>query len=231
MADNLRYSIFKTKWGFFGLLADEKGLLKVCLPVKTAESTKRYLLAGTSNKANKVENLYPSLTKAIIDYYNGTYVNFQTVKFTLNQDKLTDFSRHVLTACQKIKIGEVATYGQLAMMAGYPGAARAVGSVMAGNQWPLIVGCHRIICANGSVGSFSAAGGSTTKKRMIEHEKYIIETSEKLRLLCRPDIIGTPRNDKTSVFMSLRGCRNSRGNLNSKNFSFSETSIKKGHQK
>ncbi|MFA7302055.1 MAG: methylated-DNA--[protein]-cysteine S-methyltransferase, partial [Candidatus Shapirobacteria bacterium] len=161
MADDLKYSIFKTKWGFFGLLADKKGLLKVCLPVKNTEIAKRYLLVGMSNRAKKVENLYPDLTKAIIDYYNGTYVNFHKLKFALNWDNLTIFSKRILTACGKIKIGQTVTYGQLAAMAGFPGAARAVGSVMAKNNWPLIIGCHRIIKSDGSIGNFSFGGNKT----------------------------------------------------------------------
>jgi methylated-DNA-[protein]-cysteine S-methyltransferase len=180
MANHLKYSIFKTKWGFFGLLADEKGLLKTSLPMPNIESVKKHLLVGTSNKANKVENLYHNLEKAVIDYCNGSYVDFQALKITLNEDKLTAFSRRVLKACQKIKIGEVATYGQLAMMAGYPGAARAVGSVMAKNQWPLIIGCHRIIKSDGSIGNFSF-GRSKTKKLMIEHEQKIKNQISKLR--------------------------------------------------
>jgi len=174
MADDFKYSIFKTKWGFFGLLADEKGLLKACLPMKNAGAVKKYLLAGTSKKANKVENLYHSLQKAVIDYYKGSYTDFQALKITLNQDKLTAFSKRVLKACQNIKIGEVATYGQLAIKAGYPGAARAVGSVIAKNNWPLIIGCHRIIKSDGSIGSFSF-GGSKTKKQMLEHEKQMMK--------------------------------------------------------
>ncbi|MCE5339938.1 MAG: methylated-DNA--[protein]-cysteine S-methyltransferase [Planctomycetaceae bacterium] len=174
MADDLKYTIFKTKWGFFGLLADEKGLLKTCLPMENSEAVKKHLLAGTSYQANKVENLYHNLEKAIIDYYNGNYVDFQALEITLNQDKLTDFSKRVLKVCRKIKIGEVATYGQLATMAGCPGAARAVGSVMAKNNWPLIIGCHRIVKSDGSIGNFSF-GGSKTKNRMLEHEKQMMK--------------------------------------------------------
>ncbi len=172
MTDSLKYSIFKTRWGFFGLLADEKGLLKTSLPMKTRQAVKKRLLKGTSKKANEVENLSNSLKRAIIGYYNGVYVDFQSLKIIFNFDELTDFQKLVLTACRKIKIGKAATYGQLAIMAGCPGAARAVGSVMAKNQWPLLIGCHRIVKSDGSVGGFSF-GGSKTKKRMIEHEQKI----------------------------------------------------------
>ncbi|MEN6386730.1 MAG: MGMT family protein [Phycisphaerales bacterium] len=168
------YSIFETKWGYFGLAADRKGLLKASLPIENYQAAKTYLLQGVSKDAKKVEILYPQLTKAIIDYYNGTCVNFKNLKYTFNWENLTDFSIRVLTACKNLEIGQTATYGQLAAMAGYPGAARAVGSVMAANRWPLIVGCHRIIRSDGQIGNFSFCG-SETKKRMLELEKQMIK--------------------------------------------------------
>jgi methylated-DNA-[protein]-cysteine S-methyltransferase len=173
MKDEQIYSIFETKWGFFGLLADEKGLLKTCLPVKNKETAKTYLLVGMPEKAKEVKSIYPQLTKAIIDYYNGIYVNFEKLKFPLNWGKLTDFSIGVLKACKGLEIGQTATYGQLANLAKHPGAARAVGSVMASNRWPLIIGCHRIIRSDGVIGKFSFCG-SETKKKMLEHERQMI---------------------------------------------------------
>ncbi|OHB58643.1 MAG: hypothetical protein A2Y12_08215 [Planctomycetes bacterium GWF2_42_9] len=167
------YSIFKTKWGFFGLGADEKGLLKTCLPVETKETAKTYLLVGMSEKAKEVKSIYPQLTKAIIDYYNGVYVKFDMLNVPLNWEKLSDFSIRVLKACKGIEIGQTVSYGQLANMAKHPGAARAVGSVMAANRWPLIIGCHRIIRSDGVIGNFSFCG-SETKKKMLEHERQII---------------------------------------------------------
>jgi methylated-DNA-[protein]-cysteine S-methyltransferase len=48
--------------------------------------------------------------------------------------------------------------------------ARAIGSVMAKNPMPLIIPCHRVIKADGTIGQFSAPGGVQTKKRMLELE-------------------------------------------------------------
>ncbi|MHC5182753.1 MAG: methylated-DNA--[protein]-cysteine S-methyltransferase, partial [Planctomycetota bacterium] len=47
----------------------------------------------------------------------------------------------------------------------------AIGMVMAQNPLPLIIPCHRVIKADGSVGQFSAAGGTDTKKRMLDLER------------------------------------------------------------
>ena len=62
------------------------------------------------------------------------------------------------------------TYGELAVAAGQPRAARAVGNCMAGNRVPLIIPCHRVVRAGGDIGPYSAAGGSATKRRLLEME-------------------------------------------------------------
>ena len=83
----------------------------------------------------------------------------------------TIFQRRVLQACRAIPWGETRTYGQLAESAGRPGAARAVGSVMAGNRVPLLVPCHRVVPATGGLGGFSAPQGVTMKRRLLKLEK------------------------------------------------------------
>jgi len=167
----LEYVIFQTASGFFGLLADNKGLLRTTLPMSDFKTAKRYLLVGTFSKTKQGLNLCPTLQKSIKDYYKGSYVNFGKLKFTLNWANLTDFSQKVLNACIKIPPGQTITYSQLAKRAGFPNAARAVGSVLAKNPLPLIIPCHRVIRSDGKIGNFSAAGGSKTKKKMLEHEK------------------------------------------------------------
>ena len=55
-------------------------------------------------------------------------------------------------------------------LAGHPGAARAVGTVMAANLIPLIIPCHRVIAAAGRPSGFSAPGGAHTRKRLLQLE-------------------------------------------------------------
>ena len=60
------------------------------------------------------------------------------------------------------------TYGQVATVAGHPGAARAVGTIMKGN-FDKTVPCHRVIRADGKVGDYNR-GGERAKKRLLEKE-------------------------------------------------------------
>lgn len=87
-------------------------------------------------------------------------------------DQLTPFEAKVLkTLFREVGHGESVTYGKLAAMAGNPKAARAVGGVMARNPWPLIIPCHRVLGADGSMTGFTNPGGIELKKYLLELEK------------------------------------------------------------
>lgn len=91
-------------------------------------------------------------------------------KLPLAWERRTEFQRRVQEACQKIPRGEVWSYGELAAAAGAPGAARAVGSVMRGNRFPLVIPCHRVIAAGGKLGGFSCPSGVEMKQKLLAAE-------------------------------------------------------------
>ena len=82
----------------------------------------------------------------------------------------TPFQLAVWNAAALIPFGRVRTYGWIAGRIGRPGAARAVGSALGANPLPLIIACHRVVCANGGPGGFSAFGGVMLKRRLLKHE-------------------------------------------------------------
>ncbi|GIY52250.1 methylated-DNA--protein-cysteine methyltransferase [Caerostris extrusa] len=65
--------------------------------------------------------------------------------------------------------GKTVSYGALASLCGSAGASRAVGSAMAANPLPLLVPCHRVVRANGTVGPYSG-GGQSVKQWLLVHE-------------------------------------------------------------
>ena len=81
----------------------------------------------------------------------------------------TAFQRSVWTALGEIPFGETRSYGGLAESLGHPGAARAIGRANATNPICLIVPCHRVIGADGSLTGF--AFGVEIKRRLLEHEQ------------------------------------------------------------
>ena len=74
----------------------------------------------------------------------------------------------VWRALTRIPFGETRSYAQVAAMIGRPNAARAVGRANATNRLPLVVPCHRVVGANGSLIGFG--GGLHLKARLLEHE-------------------------------------------------------------
>ena len=168
MDTQMKYTIFNTAWGYFGLVADKKGLRRTILPCENRKAVEKCLLAGLDNPQFD-KNLLKPLQRQIIAYFEGKPVRFDA---SLVLDSLPSFARKVLDACRKIPSGQTVSYSQLAGMIGKPRASRAVGSALARNPIPLIIPCHRVIHSDGSLGNFSAPGGSNTKKKLIDLERF-----------------------------------------------------------
>lgn len=86
------------------------------------------------------------------------------------------FKEKVFDAVARIPKGRVATYGQVAFMAGSPGASRAVGNAIHTNTDPVAVPCHRVVCADGSLGSNYGLGGPEMQRIRLESEGIAFET-------------------------------------------------------
>lgn len=100
-------------------------------------------------------------------FVDGEDVDLQHLPIRL--DGYSEFQQSVIQQCRSIPRGEIRTYGQLAMMAGSPRAARAVGTTMRRNRFPLIVPCHRVVgCTR--IGGYSARGGIALKAKLLTME-------------------------------------------------------------
>ncbi len=76
--------------------------------------------------------------------------------------RVSDWDRLVLTGAARLQYGETASYGELARLIGRPGAAQAVGGAMGRNPIALMIPCHRVIGAGGTIGGY---GGSSYADR------------------------------------------------------------------
>jgi methylated-DNA-[protein]-cysteine S-methyltransferase len=81
---------------------------------------------------------------------------------------LTRFQRTVATTLRAVPRGEVVTYAELAAVAGYPRAQRAVGTLCARNPFAFLVPCHRVVAADG-IGGYGSAGADV-KRRLLALE-------------------------------------------------------------
>ncbi|MGD9528854.1 MAG: methylated-DNA--[protein]-cysteine S-methyltransferase [Pseudonocardia sp.] len=87
----------------------------------------------------------------------------------LDLSAVSEFERDVLLATRRIPPGQVRPYGWVAREAGHPAAVRAVGTVLAGNPLPLLVPCHRVVRADGTLGGYMFGPGRKAELLRAEH--------------------------------------------------------------
>jgi methylated-DNA-[protein]-cysteine S-methyltransferase len=107
-----------------------------------------------------------SLVGRLQDYFSGARVEFADAQ--IDAEGWTEFQRNVLAAMRRIGYGEVVSYSELAHLAGYPRAQRAVGTFCARNRFPLVVPCHRVVSSDG-LGSYGSLG-LDYKRRLLALE-------------------------------------------------------------
>ena len=130
--------------------------------------------AGWSPPAHAVRNADSVLTAACsqLDAYFSHRLTAFAVPLGLNG---TPFQLRVWTALSEIPFGQTLSYGQLARAVGRPSASRAVGAANGRNPIAIIVPCHRVVGADGSLTGF---GGGIERKRLLLN----LERSSELRL-------------------------------------------------
>jgi len=100
-------------------------------------------------------------------YLAGEAVSFEGVKLDLSRG--TALQQAVWRELAKVPRGRTVSYGWLARRVGRPRAARAIGNIVGRNPVPIIVPCHRVIHADGTLGGFSS--GIEIKKLLLNIEK------------------------------------------------------------
>jgi O-6-methylguanine DNA methyltransferase len=172
MQKQTKYAIFRTKWGYFGLVGAESGLCRTYLPGSKLAVIEFQLLKDFPT-AHLEPAFCQGLQEQIAAYFEGALQSF-SFDVPLVFDSVADFSRSVLAACRKVRFGQVITYRELAKRSGRPAASRAVGGALARNPLPLLIPCHRIIRTDGKLGGFSAPGGIELKQRMLDLERQAL---------------------------------------------------------
>ena len=171
MQKAIKYTIFKTKWGYFGLVGTEYALCRTQLPGPKREKIKSLLLKKMP-AAQFDKSLFRPLQEQINTYFEGAVINFTDIPVVL--DGFSSFFGSVLTACRNVGFGRTVSYSGLAKKTGRPAAARAVGGALAKNPLPLIIPCHRVVRSDGKIGGFSAAGGTELKAKLLKHEQAVL---------------------------------------------------------
>ena len=163
------YARFDTALGRCAIAWGERGIAVVELPGSDDRSTRR-----------RIERALPGAVEAtppadvaraieeIVALIDGEPRDLASV--ALDMEDVGEFERRVYETARTVPPGETITYGEIADRIGERGAAQAVGRALGRNPFPLVVPCHRVLAADGSLRGFSAPGGIETKRRMLAIE-------------------------------------------------------------
>ena len=121
----------------------------------------------TPSATTKETSLLKDAARQLQEYFSGARTSFDLPLAPHG----TTFQRRVWAALRKIPYGETRSYGQLAAMIGSPKASRAVGGANNRNPICLIIPCHRVIGANGTLVGYG--GGLPRKKQLLSHEASV----------------------------------------------------------
>jgi methylated-DNA-[protein]-cysteine S-methyltransferase len=148
------------------LVTDNDGFLR-SLEFAENETRMLRLLRGHYGDYTLEDGAAPaSLTRALDAYFDG---NIDALADVQTATAGTPFQREVWKALRAIPAGTTISYGQLAINLGRKGASRAVGAANGANPIPIVVPCHRVIGADGSLTGFGS--GLPRKRWLLDHER------------------------------------------------------------
>jgi methylated-DNA-[protein]-cysteine S-methyltransferase len=154
------FDTFSTPLGDFSIALDDNGAIVATAFGGEAELRDRFQPAELVRDPQRAARA----RQEVLEFLTGKRQDF-SVKLA---PAGTPFQKRVWSALRQIPFGETRSYGQLATELRKPGAARAVGRANATNPICLLVPCHRVIGADGSLTGF--AFGEAIKRRLLQHE-------------------------------------------------------------
>ena len=160
---------FKTTWGQSSLIYTPEPFVVYRVILPGAESD--IISASRDEKFNH----HPAAirVKAVLtDFFNGRRPDTIPENW-LSWTQLTPKEQAILDVVRRIAYGETSTYGEVAETAGFPRGARFAGNALNKNPFPVIIPCHRVIRADGSIGGFG--GGCEMKRKMIAMEAATLQ--------------------------------------------------------
>ena len=157
-----------TPIGAITIAADQEGNLRVSLFAEDEEIVRRYLRLQCGSQSFGLEHVANphGLSVAITSYFAGKLDVIDRVPVDTGG---TSFQQKVWRALRDIPCGSTTSYGRLAKQIGHPAAVRAVGTANGANPVAVVLPCHRVIGANGSLTGYG--GGIERKRWLLNHEQ------------------------------------------------------------
>jgi len=156
---DVRYDVLESPIGDLLAAQTDRGLTRISFHADAFEDT----LARTYG-VRVLRAPLDDVRRELDEYFEG-----RRESFDLPLDlRVAPFHAQVLAELARVPYGRTTTYGTLAATVGRPRAARAVGTVMHNNPIPIVLPCHRVVGANGSLTGYG--GGLHVKKALLELE-------------------------------------------------------------
>lgn len=161
----LTFDRMNTEIGTLLLVCDDAGTLRA-LDFTDYEARMRALLQRHYGTVTLTDGDAPVTVRSALSAYFAGHTDVLDGVSVATAG--TDFQRSVWAALRRIPAGQTRSYGELATMLGKPGASRAVGLANGSNPIAIVVPCHRVIGANGTLTGY--AGGVDRKRWLLAHE-------------------------------------------------------------
>lgn len=160
------YTSVDTALGWMGLVGGTEGLKRVFLPTPRKDQVLA-LLRGEFPEAKESTGTFRDMIGMWQAFFGGKKV---APTCPLDWTGHSDFQVKVWKVTQTIPWGQVRTYQWVSEALHKPGSARAVGSALGKNPFPIVVPCHRVVRRDGLLGGFTAPGGIDMKRALLERE-------------------------------------------------------------
>jgi len=160
---DVRYDVVASPFGELFLAATPHGLCRISYTVEGEDE-----LVARIFGARVLRSPLDDVRRELDEYFEG-----HRREFDLPLDlRVAPFHEAVLGELARVPYGRTDTYGHLASLVGRPKAARAVGTVMNRNPIPIVLPCHRIVGANGSLTGYG--GGLDVKRALLKLEGALL---------------------------------------------------------
>jgi methylated-DNA-[protein]-cysteine S-methyltransferase len=157
---DVSFDVADTQIGPLLLAVTKRGLCRISFDPEPDRETERLARTFGVRVLRAPRELDP-VRRELDEYFEGRRRAFDLPVDLRGRE---GFSRDILERLAKVPYGEVTTYKSLAVEAGNPRAARAVGTIMNRNPIPIVLPCHRVVGSNGSLVGY---GGGLERKRLL----------------------------------------------------------------
>lgn len=167
-----RYDFAPTPFGDALAVFSDEGIVRFDLS-EADDPSVPWLLEGVTQRLQAAPEPDPGaaeeLTGLLDDYFDGVPVDFLS-QIALDWRLAEGFTRQALQTITTIPWGETLSYGEVAVLAGHPGAARAVGTACRNTPFSIIVPVHRVVRSDGSPGHYGAH--PERKRYLLDLERH-----------------------------------------------------------